>query len=177
MKIIPSSHVTAVSGTGLVHCAPAHGEEDYLAFRSLGLLSDAATILCHVDKKGAFSSEIADVVGKEAAASLVGKDVLVAGNAAILELLRKVQRVVKKERLKHRYPYDWKTNKPVIVTYDFLCVYRYFPNLHFSPLTERRHNGLLIWIVSRKMHLVRWKRCRFTLLFVCPFVRRFSSTD
>ena len=118
MKIIPSSHVTALSGTGLVHCAPAHGEEDYAAFRSLGLLSSATTLLCHVDEKGAFSPEIANVVGEEAAASLVGKDVLVEGNAAMLELLRKEQRVVKTEKISHRYPYDWKTNKPIIVTYD-----------------------------------------------------------
>jgi isoleucyl-tRNA synthetase len=106
MKIIPSSHVTALSGTGLVHCAPAHGAEDYTAFRSLGLLSNATTLLCHVDEKGTFSPEIANVVGEEAAASLVGKDVLVKGNAAMLELLRKEQRAVKTENISHRYPYD-----------------------------------------------------------------------
>jgi isoleucyl-tRNA synthetase len=118
MKIIPSSHVTALSGTGLVHCAPAHGEEDYTAFRSLGLLSNATTILCHVDEKGEFSPEIANVVGEEAAASLVGKDVLVKGNAAMLGLLKKKRRIVKAEKASHRYPHDWKTNEPVIVTYD-----------------------------------------------------------
>ena len=132
MEIIPSSHVTALSGTGLVHCAPAHGEEDYVAFRSLGLLSNAATILCHVDEKGAFSPEIVNVVGEEAAASLVGKDVLGTGNAAMLELLKKQQRIVKREKLRHRYPYDWKTNKPVIVTYDSLPL-AIFPNFHFLP--------------------------------------------
>ena len=118
MKIIPSSHVTALTGTGLVHCAPAHGEEDYTSFRSLGLLSNAATILCHVDDTGAFSPEIANVVGEEAAASLIGKDVLVKGDAAMLELLKKEKRAVKTEKIWQRYPYDWKTNKPVIVTYD-----------------------------------------------------------
>jgi isoleucyl-tRNA synthetase len=129
MKIIPSSHVTALSGTGLVHCAPAHGEEDYAAFRSLGLLSNATTILCHVNEKGAFSPEIVNVVGEEAATSLVGKDVLSMGNAAMLELLRKERKVVKTENLRNRYPYDWKTNKPVIVMYDFLPFY--FPKFHF----------------------------------------------
>ena len=126
MKIIPSSHVTALTGTGLVHYAPAHGEEDYTSFRSLGLLSNAATILCHVDDTGAFSPEVANVVGEEAAASLVGKDVLVKGNMAMLELLKKEKRAVKSEKIGHRYPYDWKTNEPVIVTYDTL-LHRYFP--------------------------------------------------
>ena len=118
MKIISSSHVTGLTGTGLVHCAPAHGEEDYAAFRSLGLLSNATNILCHVDETGAFSPEIANVVGEEEAAKLVGKDVLVKGNAAMVELLNKKGMVVKSENVFHRYPYDWKTNEPVIVTYD-----------------------------------------------------------
>ena len=131
MKIIPSLHVTGLSGTGLVHCAPAHGEEDYNAFCSLGLLSKATTILCHVDEKGEFSPEIVNIVGEEAAASLVGKDVLGEGNAAMLKLLKKEQRAVKTEKISHRYPYDWKTNKPVIVTYDSFCI-AIFPNFIFS---------------------------------------------
>ena len=136
MKIIPSSHVTALSGTGLVHCAPAHGEEDYVAFRSLGLFSNTANMLCHVDEKGTFLPEIANVVGEEAAATLIGKDVMVTGNAAMLELLKKEQKAVKIEKIKHRYPYDWKTNEPVIVTYDSF-LRRYFPNLHFNRATSQ----------------------------------------
>ena len=127
MKVIPSSHVTGLTGTGLVHCAPAHGEEDYNAFRSLGLLSNAATILCHVDETGAFSPEIANVVGEEEAASLVGKDVLVKGTTAMLKLLmKKERRALKSEKVQHPYPYDWKTNEPVIVTYELL-LHRDFP--------------------------------------------------
>jgi isoleucyl-tRNA synthetase len=155
MKIIPSSHVTALSGTGLVHCAPAHGEEDYTAFRSLGLLSNATTILCHVDETGAFSPEIANVVGEKAAASLVGKNVLVEGNAAMLDLLEKERRAVKMENIGHRYPYDWKTNKPVIVTYDTSVASLFSIIFIFSPLTARHHSGLSIWMLSRKMRSVR----------------------
>jgi isoleucyl-tRNA synthetase len=125
MKIISSSHVTDLAGTGLVHCAPAHGEEDYATFRSLGLLSNAASILCHVDERGAFSPEIANIVGDEAAASLVGKDVLFKGNEAMLHLLNNMRRFFKAEKIRHRYPYDWKTDKPVIVTYD-TSLHRYF---------------------------------------------------
>lgn len=133
MKIVHSAHVTGLSGTGLVHCAPAHGEEDYAAFRSLGLLSNA-TILCHVDETGAFSPEIANVVGEEAAASLVGKNVLDEGNAAILDLLRKKRMLVKRENTCHRYPYDWKTDKPVIVTYDTFSASLFSHSFHFFVL-------------------------------------------
>ena len=161
MKIIPSSHVTSLAGTGLVHCAPAHGEEDYNAFRSLGLLSNATTMLCHVDEKGAFTPEIADVVGEEAAEDLVGKDVLVNGNAAMVMLLNSKRLLLQTEKVHHSYPHDWKTNQPVIVTYDSFFRH-YFPNSHFPLLTERLRNGLPIWMVSRRMHSVHWKQSRFT---------------
>ncbi|KAG6831067.1 hypothetical protein H0H92_012990 [Tricholoma furcatifolium] len=114
-KIIPASHVTSDSGTGLVHCAPAHGAEDYHAFQDLGLISTSKNMVCHVDGEGKFNSEVADVVG-DLAHTLVGKEVLSDGSRAIVELLKKVDALVKVQRIKHRYPYDWKTDKPIIVT-------------------------------------------------------------
>ena len=120
-SIIHASHVTADSGTGLVHCAPAHGAEDYRAFQSLNLLSSPDSIVCHVDARGAFSSRVSDVVGSEIAQHLVGKEVLGDGGKAIVQALQTLDcdgkgRLIKIQRIKHRYPYDWKTNKPIIVT-------------------------------------------------------------
>lgn len=117
--MIGASHVTALSGTGLVHCAPAHGHEDYEAFHTLGLLTHGAeggNILCHVNPKGQFAPDVADVVGPGFAERLVGKGVLGDGNKAMVSLLKEMNRVLKIERIKHRYPYDWKTNEPIIVT-------------------------------------------------------------
>ena len=121
-KVIHAPHVTALSGTGLVHCAPAHGAEDYDAFRLLNLLipstssSAGSNIVCHVNDKGQFSTEVADVVGPEHASRLVGKSVLGDGNKEMVLLLKELGKVLKVERIKHRYPYDWKTNEPIIVT-------------------------------------------------------------
>ncbi|KAG5716151.1 Isoleucyl-tRNA synthetase [Termitomyces sp. T112] len=115
LKIIPASHVTSESGTGLVHCAPAHGAEDYHAFLALGLVSTSKNMICHVDGEGKFTEEVADVVGASAT-SLIGKDVLNDGSRSIVELLKQVDALVKVQRIKHRYPYDWKTDKPIIVT-------------------------------------------------------------
>jgi len=121
LKIIHAPHVTALSGTGLVHCAPAHGAEDYDAFRALGLLSLTAntsnSLLCHVNSKGQFTHDVADVVGSEFAKRLAGKDVLGDGNKEMVMLLKDMEKIVKIERIKHRYPYDWKTNEPIIVTW------------------------------------------------------------
>jgi isoleucyl-tRNA synthetase len=118
-EVIHAPHVTSDSGTGLVHLAPAHGAEDYNVFRTHGFLSTSnprSTLVCHVDGNGHFSPEVAEVVGKDDAISLVGRDVLYSGSKMILRLLKKLQRLVGTERITHKYPYDWRTKKPVIVT-------------------------------------------------------------
>ncbi|KAH9923231.1 Valyl/Leucyl/Isoleucyl-tRNA synthetase [Fomitopsis serialis] len=76
LPVVPSSHATPNTRTGLVHCAPAHGDEDYNAFRSVGHLSstsDASSgdLLYHVDVTGRFTKGVADV-GHKAAKGLVG---------------------------------------------------------------------------------------------------------
>lgn len=113
-KIISAQHVNSESGTGLVHCAPAHGAEDYHAFQALGLIS-RSNMLCHVDSEGRFTAEVADIVG-DASAGLIGKEVLNNGSKAVVDLLKNVGALLKVQRVKHRYPYDWKTNEPIIVT-------------------------------------------------------------
>lgn len=114
-SVIPATHVTSDSGTGLVHCAPAHGAEDYLAFRSQGLLNSG--MLCHVDAEGKFSQRVTDVVSSELGGeALVGLEVLKGGSKAIVKILEGHGALLAVERIKHRYPYDWKTNEPVIVT-------------------------------------------------------------
>ncbi|EGN92511.1 hypothetical protein SERLA73DRAFT_172840 [Serpula lacrymans var. lacrymans S7.3] len=126
-KIIPASHVTSDSGTGLVHCAPAHGGEDYQAFRTLGLINshNPNSIICHVDEAGKFTHKVADVVGEEAALTVIGQEVLKDGGKAIVKLLEHTGKLVKVQRIKHRYPYDWKTNEPIIV----IATSQWFANL------------------------------------------------
>ncbi|KAI0827156.1 isoleucyl-tRNA synthetase [Trametes gibbosa] len=138
LPIITSSHVTRDSGTGLVHCAPAHGAEDYAVMQSLGLISSSSTssgkcsahtspteLLCHVNGLGQFTHDVANVVGEDAAIRLVGKDVLDQGGREIVALLTELGALRKIQRFKHRYPYDWKTDKPVIV----LATSQWFANL------------------------------------------------
>jgi isoleucyl-tRNA synthetase len=151
LKIIPSTHVTPTSGTGLVHCAPAHGAEDYLAFRSL---SSTSSLVCHVDLEGRFTEQITGVLGDKRGMRLVGLEVLYKGGKEMVELLRELRgqegggRLVREEKVKHRYPYDWKTGKPVIV----LCVHLLFANCGLYPahaITGRPSSGLRIWSGSR----------------------------
>ena len=147
LRIVTSSHVTAESGTGLVHCAPAHGAEDYNAFRALGLITSSSTILCHVGREGTFTDEVAQVVGETVGRSLAGQAVLKEGSMAVIQLLEEIGVLVKLEKIKHRYPYDWKTNEPIIVT----CVV--FPILAFHDM----HCRTLISKFQRDVSMV----CKF----------------
>lgn len=117
-QILSSSHVTPHSGTGLVHCAPAHGYEDYQLFQSLGLIPTQASefLICHVDHRGRFSNDICDVLGEKVGKEVKGKEVLNIGGKRITEILEDIKKLVKAEKIQHRYPYDWKTGKPVIIT-------------------------------------------------------------
>ena len=119
LLIIPSSHVTQDSGTGIVHLAPAHGQEDYELFRSHPNLN----MLCHLDARGQFAASVADIVGDKAE-RLVGKSVLNEGGKAIVEILREIDVLRKVERYKHRYPYDWKTGQPIIMMYALRASHR-----------------------------------------------------
>jgi isoleucyl-tRNA synthetase len=116
LRILSSDHVTPDSGTGLVHLAPAHGAEDYGIFMARGILK-SNDLLCHVNADGAFDSSVGEIVGSEAAKELIGKPVLGDGSKAIVDLLGKEGSLVKVKRFKHKYPYDWKTDQPIIVTY------------------------------------------------------------
>ncbi|KIY47672.1 isoleucyl-tRNA synthetase [Fistulina hepatica ATCC 64428] len=108
LNVISAAHVTTEAGTGLVHCAPAHGAEDYAAFQALGLLNTPEDIVCHIDATGRFSTTVP-------VKSMSGLSVS-EGSEVVVDLARANGCLVKDEWIKHRYPYDWRSNKPIIVT-------------------------------------------------------------
>lgn len=99
---LPGHHVSEEEGTGLVHMAPAHGHEDY----SIGT-QYKLDLQCLVDSEGKYLQE----AGKEYA----GLHVFDEGNAAILTKLKSVGALVSESPYTHRYPYDWRTKKPVLI--------------------------------------------------------------
>lgn len=94
-------YITTESGTGLVHTAPGHGQEDYLTGLKNGL-----EILSPVDDVGKFTIEAGE--------QFVGKSVLGDGNQAVIEALNDSGTLLKVENYGHKYPYDWRTKKPTI---------------------------------------------------------------
>ena len=98
--LIGGDYVTTDSGTGLVHTAPGHGQEDYGVGMRYGL-----PILSPVDDDGNFTEE---------AGQFAGLNVLGEGNGAVVTALQEAGALLKEEPYQHKYPYDWRTKKPTI---------------------------------------------------------------
>nr|WP_287129376.1 isoleucine--tRNA ligase [Candidatus Cyanaurora vandensis] len=106
--LILGDHVTTESGTGLVHTAPGHGSDDFVVGQRYGL-----GVLSPVDALGNFTDEVA--MGYTGAVAFTGLNVLGEGNTAVIEALGLVGALLKAEDYNHKYPYDWRTKKPVIL--------------------------------------------------------------
>ena len=98
--VIGGDYVTTESGTGLVHTAPGHGQEDFIVGQRYGL-----PILSPVDDRGNFTAE---------AGKFAGLNVLKDANEAIIQALMEAGAMLKEEAYLHKYPYDWRTKKPTI---------------------------------------------------------------
>lgn len=109
--LLPAHYVTLDQGTGCVHTAPGHGQEDF----ALGQQFDL-DVLCPVDEQALFREDLSVQVGDDEWVDLEGMHVLTA-NAHISESLDYIGHLLNEpnDRITiERYPYGWRSNKPVI---------------------------------------------------------------
>ncbi|WP_437271766.1 isoleucine--tRNA ligase [Staphylococcus succinus] len=97
--VINGLHVTTDAGTGCVHTAPGHGEDDYVVGQKYKL-----PVISPVDDKGVFTEEAGQFEGM-----FYDK-----ANKAITDVLKESGALLKLEFITHSYPHDWRTKKPVI---------------------------------------------------------------
>lgn len=97
--VILGEHVTTDAGTGCVHTAPGHGEDDFYVAQRYGLEA-----LSPIDDKGVFTDEAPGFEGM-----FYDK-----ANKAITEKLEEVGALLKLDFITHSYPHDWRTKKPTI---------------------------------------------------------------
>ncbi|WP_336184107.1 isoleucine--tRNA ligase [Bacillus sp. 205(2023)] len=97
--VMLGDHVTTDAGTGCVHTAPGHGEDDFIIGQKYGL-----DVLCPVDEKGVMTSEAPGFEG------MFYDD----ANKVITQQLEEKGALVKLEFITHSYPHDWRTKKPTI---------------------------------------------------------------
>ncbi len=103
---ILADHVTLEQGTGAVHTAPGHGQEDYVIGRQYGI-----EIFCPVDAGGRFFH--AEGAAGRLPEELIGKTVWEA-NPVVIEILRSAGALLALEKLAHSYPHCWRCHHPVI---------------------------------------------------------------
>src|SRR5216110_1700844 len=99
--VLAADFVTMDTGTGAVHIAPGHGEDDYWLGKQNGL-----PILSPVDDHGRFTEEAG-------LPNLAGKYVFDA-NRDIVELLRERGKLLGEQKFHHSYPYCWRSKTPII---------------------------------------------------------------
>lgn len=97
-RVVIGHHVTLEAGTGLVHIAPLFGEDDFLIGKTNNLemimhISDNGNIDFDCDYDGMFYED---------------------SNEKIIGFLRNNKSLVLSNKIKHSYPHDWRTHKPII---------------------------------------------------------------
>ena len=98
--------MTLEQGTGAVHTAPGHGQEDYVVGRKYGI-----NTYCPVDAAGRFfHAEGADGRLPE---ELIGKNVWEA-NPIVIEILKQSGALLALKKVEHSYPHCWRCHKPTI---------------------------------------------------------------
>ena len=92
-------HVTLEGGTGLVHTAPGHGQDDYLVGLKYGL-----KVYSPVDEAGRFTDQVPEYKGQKI------WDV----NPLVVERLKELKRLVSHKVLEHQYPHNWRSKTPLM---------------------------------------------------------------
>ncbi|MFQ6760233.1 MAG: isoleucine--tRNA ligase [Alphaproteobacteria bacterium] len=99
--IISGDYVSDSDGTGIVHIAPAYGEDDYIVARAI---DPQFPIILNVDDYGNFDETVRD---------WAGENIFVA-NPKIIDWLRNTGRLVKKDQHKHSYPFGPRSHEKLI---------------------------------------------------------------
>ncbi|KAI9808987.1 MAG: isoleucine--tRNA ligase [Pycnora praestabilis] len=103
-RVLNATYVTQDSGVGIVHQAPAFGEEDYNVAFQAGVISDKRLPPNPVDENGLFTSEVRDFAGQHVKAA----------DKAIIKYLKGTGRLVVDGQITHSYPFCWRSDTPLI---------------------------------------------------------------
>ncbi|MFB3108090.1 MAG: isoleucine--tRNA ligase, partial [Candidatus Binatia bacterium] len=118
VKIILGDFVTQDQGSGCVHIAPGHGQEDYEVGQRYGLEVSAP-----VDSEGKFTRDAGDLAG----------EFVFKSDRKIIDRLQEKGALLKEEKLTHSYPHCWRCKKPVI----FRATEQWFVSMEKNNLRRR----------------------------------------
>ena len=117
-SLVLAEYVTLSDGTGCVHTAPGHGQEDFITGNKYHL-----PVLSPVDASGAFTAEAGEFVGQT----------IKEGNISITNKLENEGKLLYKSDLVHSYPHCWRCKSPVI----FRATEQWFVSLDYNNLRQK----------------------------------------
>lgn len=97
--VVCGEHVTLDAGTGCVHTAPGHGEDDFFVGQQYGL-----EVLCFIDGQGKFTTEAGALAGLYYEKA----------NAVVMDHVQQAGLLLHRSEIRHAYAHDWRTKKPVM---------------------------------------------------------------
>nr|WP_309594328.1 isoleucine--tRNA ligase [Moraxella osloensis] len=131
VPIITGDHVTADSGTGLVHTAPAHGVDDYMVGQKFHLPTENP-----VAGNGVYLPEAKVFVGEH----------IYKAQPKIIETLKASGHLLKHDVITHSYPHCWRHKTPII----FRSTPQWFINMESQGLREQALTDIpkVVWTPS-----------------------------
>jgi len=127
-KVVLADYVSSEDGTGCVHIAPGHGQEDY----EVGLKYNLPVIM-PVDEKGRFKK----IDSFEVPDEIVGKPILEA-NDIVLIILSDAKALLISEKTQHSYPYCWRCHSPLL----FRATKQWFMGVDRNLLRQKTLNEI-----------------------------------
>jgi isoleucyl-tRNA synthetase len=133
-RVVADDYVSAGSGTGIVHIAPAFGEDDYRVAKKEEVITKTKLPPCPLDDNGIFTEKVLDFT------NLKVKD----ADKPILSKLKKENKVFEVKYEKHEYPFCWRSNTPLI----YRSVPCWFMNVESVKEKIVANNAKTSWIPS-----------------------------
>jgi len=127
--VVCADYVTKEDGTGLVHTAPGHGQDDFETGRKYNL-----DVVMLVNDKGHYT---------EGAKKYTGMQVF-AANPVIIEDLAKKDLLLQEDTIRHSYPHSWRSKKPII----FRATHQWFLKIDHDNLRGKLREAI--------RHDVKW---------------------
>ncbi|RDX50138.1 hypothetical protein OH76DRAFT_1403012 [Lentinus brumalis] len=119
-RVVTDTYVTDEDGTGIVHQAPAFGEDDHRIALEHGIVRPEDMPPCPIDDAGRFTSEVTDFAGQYVKAA----------DKEIQKVLKNKGRLIVQSTINHSYPFCWRSGTPLI--------YRAIPAwfVRVAPITD-----------------------------------------
>ena len=103
-RVVTATYVTAEDGVGIVHQAPAFGEDDYNVAVENDIINEHRSPPNPVDENGCFTAEVRDFAGVHVKTA----------DKQIIKHLKGLGRVVVDSQITHSYPFCWRSDTPLI---------------------------------------------------------------